>query len=94
MEREVSLEEALEFQRKNNILYFTETSAKSGDNITQLFMDAAKFIYLKYKDQLHKMIEDETASQTSSNSRALTAQGQVLLPQQNSRGGRLSNVGQ
>ena len=50
MEREVSLEEALEFQRKNNILYFTETSAKSGDNITQLFMDAAKFIYLKYKD--------------------------------------------
>jgi GTPase SAR1 family protein len=94
MEREVSLEEALEFQRKNNILYFTETSAKSGDNITQLFMDAAKFIYLKYKDQLHKMIEDETASQTSSNSRALTAQGQVLLPQQKARGGRLSNVGQ
>lgn len=31
--REVTYEEALEFQKKNNILYFTETSAKSGDNI-------------------------------------------------------------
>lgn len=62
MEREVSLEEALEFQRKNNILYFCETSAKSGDNIGKLFLDAAKFIYLKYRDQLHKLVEDETAS--------------------------------
>ena len=43
-------------------MYFTETSAKSGDNIQHLFMDAAKFIYLKYKEQLHKMLEDETAS--------------------------------
>lgn len=62
MQREVSFEEALEFQKKHNILYFTETSAKSGDNIDRLFMDNAKFIYLKYKDQLSKMIEDETAS--------------------------------
>jgi Ras-related protein Rab-2A len=73
MQREVTIEEALEFQKKHSILYFTETSAKSGDNIDRLFLDCSKFIYLKYKDQLHKMIEDETASQTSSNTRALQA---------------------
>lgn len=94
MEREVSTEEALEFQRKSNILYFTETSAKSGDNINQLFMDAAKFIYLKYKDQLHKMIEDETASQTSSNTKALASQAEYQrnMQQTQKRGGRLSNL--
>lgn len=62
IQRHVTFEDALAFQQKNNILYFAETSAKSGDNIDKLFIDAAKFIYLKYKDQLHKMIEDETAS--------------------------------
>ncbi len=46
-------------------MYYTETSAKSGENIDKLFIDTAKFIYLKYKDQLHKMIDDETSSQTS-----------------------------
>jgi len=50
VQREVTFEEALEFKRKHNILYFTETSAKSGENIDRLFMDTAKFIYLKYKD--------------------------------------------
>ena len=50
LKREVPFEEALEFKQKNNLLYFTETSAKSGDNIEKLFIDASKFIYLKYKD--------------------------------------------
>ena len=31
-------------------MYFTETSAKSGDNIDKLFVDLAKNIYMKYKD--------------------------------------------
>lgn len=59
-------------------MYFTETSAKSGDNIQNLFMDAAKFIYIKYRDQLHKMIEDETASQVSSNTRAIVDQQRAM----------------
>jgi GTPase SAR1 family protein len=78
MQREVSTEEALEFQKKHNILYFTETSAKSGDNINQLFLDCSKFIYLKYKDQLSKMIEDETASQTSHNTRNVANSQQMM----------------
>jgi len=30
-----------------------------------MFIDVAKFIYLKFKDQLHQMIDDETSSQNS-----------------------------
>ena len=31
--REVTVESVLEFKEMNNILYFTETSAKSGKNV-------------------------------------------------------------
>ena len=44
-EREVSRESAMRFQRENNIKYWTETSAKSGDNIEKLFFDASKFLF-------------------------------------------------
>lgn len=53
--REVPIEQALEFKKENGLIYFTETSAKSGENIDKLFTDAAKLIYIKYKDSLHKM---------------------------------------
>lgn len=48
--REVSLNEGLRFKKDQNLLYFAETSAKSGDNVDKLFVDIAKFIYHKYKD--------------------------------------------
>lgn len=60
--REVSFEEGLQFKKDQDLLYFKETSAKSGENVDKLFTDIAKFIYHKYKDSLHKVIEDETAS--------------------------------
>jgi len=41
-------------------MYISETSAKSGDNVERLFVDTAKFLYQKYKDRLHKMIDDDT----------------------------------
>ena len=43
--REVPREKALQFQKKHGIKYWIETSAKSGDNINQLFFDASKFLY-------------------------------------------------
>ncbi len=49
-------------------MYFAETSAKSGANVDKVFVDIAKLIYHKYKDQMHKMVEDETASQSSKQS--------------------------
>jgi GTPase SAR1 family protein len=44
-EREVSRESAMQFQRDNNIKYWTETSAKQGHNIESLFLDASKFLF-------------------------------------------------
>ena len=61
-QREVSFNQGLQFKKENNLHYFTETSAKSGENIDKLFVDIAKFIYLKYKDNLNRMMEDETSS--------------------------------
>lgn len=55
----------MKFKEVNDIWYFTETSAKSGDNVDKLFIDLSKFIYLKYKDRLHKMLDDETSSVSS-----------------------------
>jgi len=66
--RRVSPEEALRFKTDNNLLYFGETSAKSGENVDRLFIDVAKFIFQKYRDRLHKMIDDETSEQSRSNS--------------------------
>lgn len=53
MMREVQLDSVLDFKNMNNIMYFIETSAKTGKNIETLFSDCAKFIYLKYKDKMH-----------------------------------------
>ena len=44
-QRQVSREKARAFQVENNIKYWTEASAKSGDNINQLFVHASKFMY-------------------------------------------------
>ena len=41
---------AREFQKENDIKYFIETSAKSGDNVNQLFFDASKFLYTQLKN--------------------------------------------
>ena len=58
-EREVTREEALRFQRENNIKYWAETSAKSGEHIESMFLDASKF--------LHRRFSQGTPSPSSSN---------------------------
>ena len=45
-QREVSKDAAYRFMRENeNIKFWTETSAKSGENIENLFLCASKFLY-------------------------------------------------
>ena len=62
-QRQVSFEDGLRFKRDGGgLLYFTETSAKSGENVDRLFVDLAKFIYLKYRDTMHSIVDDETSS--------------------------------
>ena len=48
----------LEFKELNKILYFCETSAKSGKNVEGLFTDCAKFIYSRFKDRMDNVGND------------------------------------
>ena len=56
-QREVKLNEAKQFKDESGIHYFSETSAKSGLNAQEVFIEAAKLLYnehLKYKARANK----------------------------------------
>ena len=56
-QREVTSNEAEKFREENGIHYFGETSAKSGLNTKEVFIEAAKLLYnehLKYKVRANK----------------------------------------
>ena len=46
-EREVGLDKAEKFKHIKNLDYFTETSAKTGENVTDTFISVAKMLYQK-----------------------------------------------
>ena len=48
-EREVSFEEAKRYKDENQLLYFEETSAKSGLNSKEVFTEAARILYKEHK---------------------------------------------
>jgi Ras-related protein Rab-14 len=50
--REVSREKAEQFRRENGIHFFFETSAKSGENVENIFIMAAKMLYHNFKDKI------------------------------------------
>ncbi len=49
-ERVVNYEEAKKFKEENQILYFEETSAKTGINSKEVFEEAAKILYNEHKN--------------------------------------------
>ena len=49
-ERAVKYEEAKKFKEENQILYFEETSAKTGLNAKEVFTEAAKILYNEHKN--------------------------------------------
>ena len=49
-ERVVTTEEARKFKEENQILYFEETSAKSGLNTKEVFVEAARILYNEHKN--------------------------------------------
>ena len=54
--REVPQEQAREFARKNNVAFFLETSAKTGENVQQVFLLASKLLYQNNKEIISDMV--------------------------------------
>ena len=49
--REVSQEEGKQYQKENLMAHFAETSAKTGENVEETFIRAAKMLYKKHKNE-------------------------------------------
>ena len=61
-ERKVTLEEAKTFKEEHGIHYFSEASAKNGINAKEVFIEAAKLLYLehlKYKDSTFQKLGND-----------------------------------
>ena len=54
--REVTKEMANEWCENNNVKFFMETSAKNGDNVKNLFSEAAKILLEQHKKQKHRIL--------------------------------------
>ena len=51
-QREVQNEEADEYLKEHGLTHYGETSAKTGQNVEDIFIRAAKELYLKHKDEM------------------------------------------
>jgi len=54
--REVSHEEALEFARAQQFSHYIETSAKTGENVHEIFQTMTKHFYLLNEDNLDRFV--------------------------------------
>ena len=57
-ERQVSKEEGEKFAKEKNFDFFIETSAKTGENLKAIFIEAAKILYLSHKKEIKKKIKE------------------------------------
>ena len=67
MQRDVSQDKAQAYARENLMAYFGETSAKTGQNIEEIFVRAAKMLYLKHKDELGQVNKPQGSKINSGN---------------------------
>ena len=54
--REVSVDRVEKFKREKGIKFYFETSAKTGENIENLFILASKILYHTFKDKVAEMV--------------------------------------
>ena len=59
-EREVSYEEALNFAREENFGHYVETSAKTGQNVQELFQTLTKHFYINHENNLDRFVSTRT----------------------------------
>lgn len=50
--REVSREKAEQFRKEKGIHFHFEASAKSGDNVENIFITASKMLFMNHKDKI------------------------------------------
>lgn len=72
-QRQVTVEEGVQFKEKHNLDFFIEVSAKSGDGISTIVETISKALYHSNKDHLFEFKESETASSVSYKSRYSSA---------------------
>ena len=53
----MSTEKAEAFRARHNIPFFIETSAKTGENVEEIFTMASKLLYHNFKDKIAVMKE-------------------------------------
>ena len=63
-DREVTRERAIEFCKQYNIDKFFETSAKTGDNVEEVFSLAAKELYLQSKESEKDAVDNQEEDPT------------------------------
>ena len=59
-DREVVPEKAQQYMKEEGLHYFVETSAKTPINVEKVFVDAAKRLYVYYKDRLDTIAQNES----------------------------------
>jgi len=72
-ERTVSKDEAQRYKEENQILYFEETSAKTGFNAKEVFTEAARILYEEHKRYKSRAVNndiiDELPNDTNNNTK-------------------------
>ena len=58
-ERTVSKDEAKRYKEENQILYFEETSAKTGFNAKEVFTEAARILYEEHKRYRNRAVNND-----------------------------------
>jgi GTPase SAR1 family protein len=79
--REVSREEIENYVSVNKFLYF-ETSAKTGDNVDELFYTIGKNLYLSYKNNRNSQINNAIQIKRTASSITYTDNFQNLLKEE------------
>jgi hypothetical protein len=59
-QREVSLDRVEKFKKDRGIMFHFETSAKTGENIENLFIFASKVLYNSFKDKIEQMVSNRS----------------------------------
>ena len=70
LRREVSYEEANDYAKKNNMMFF-ETSAKNGDNINKIFKDSVEYIKKNIDKGIYDLNDDSCGVKSCNTSKEI-----------------------